>query len=263
MISQQAATEHLKFDWNRVHDLEEWKTIEMLPSGGRIVYTRYIWLASAFIVFLFFGFGRDATRMYAKGLQAVGLGRCLPFLKNNNLQTSPRTASHSGTINSMSSKARLVFSRKSTSSRSWATDSRSSKATSPSMAEPLSPKTMRHMETVQEKYQDPAPSAAKLSAARLPGWLTGSRTAPSDIEKNAPTAPKRTYNHSGFQRLTSPFRSVTPSEEMPVPMNNIMKRQDVTVHSTVAAGSPFSSSRVADQGGVLVRKDVRQGSEVA
>lgn len=84
----------------------------------------------------------------------------------------------------------------------------------------------------------------------------------SDVERNLPAAPQDIHR-SGFHRLTSPFRPVTAGEEMPVPMN-IMKTQDVTVHSTVAAGarSP-SDSRVVDQGGVMVRKDVRQGSEVA
>jgi len=45
---------------------------------------------------------------------------------------------------------------------------------------------------------------------------------------------------------------------------NIMKTHGVTVKSTVAAGPISPKSRFAAyQGGVLVRKDIRQGSEVA
>lgn len=264
MISRQAAVQHEPFDWSRDHDPRSWETIEKSPSYGQIVYTRYIWLGGAVVIFLFFGFGRDACGMYAKGLRAVRLNRCFPALRNNT-QTPTRNASQSSTISSIGSKAKLVFGRKSNSAsqsvKSWATDSRSSKATASSMAEPLSPKTMQHLETVQEHSRMPAPNGHTFTT-RLSGWVGGRKTATSDVEKNLPAAPQDAHC-SGFRRLTSPFRPVMAGEEMPMPMN-IMRTQDVTVHSTVVAGarSP-STSRVENQGVVMVKKDVRQGSEVA
>ena len=273
VISRQAAVKHIQFVWDRVHNPDAWNTIEMAASGGRIGYPRYIWLGSAAMVFLFFGFGRDASRMYAKGLRGLGLGRCLPFL--NDHQTPGRAASHTETINSVGSKARLLFGRKSSSPsqsvKSWATDSRSSKGTDYSMAEPLSPKTTKHLETVQEnsRMQTPMHSVPKPTEgapkSRLVYWR--SQHAAADVEKNLPAALKDVHSRSGFQRLTSPFRSVATTknkqEEMALPMH-VLKTHDVTVKSAIAADPlPPKSRFAADQGGVTVRKDMRQGSEVA
>ena len=231
-IKQSANVAHMPFDWALVHNPELWDDILKLPSGGSVFYTRYVWLVSAFLVFIFFGFGRDASRMYAKGLRAVGLGRCLPFLKAD--QTSARNPSQSGTINSVTSKARLLLERKSSSVKSWATDSSFSKATASSISEPLSPKTAKHLETVQESFRAPTTPApvAGVFTSRLPAWFGGHRNAASDdLEKNLSATPK----HAGFHRLTSPFRPVVARRELAVPMNNIMKTQDVTVHSVAVA----------------------------
>lgn len=230
-IKQAADVPHVPFDWALVHDPDFWAQIDKKPSHGSVIYTRYVWLVSAFMVFVFFGFGRDAGRMYARGLRAVGLGNCLPFLKTD--QTPVRSTSQSGTVNSVSSKARLMFGRKSSSMKSWASDSRSSKATSSSMAEPLSPKTAKHLETVQESFRVPKMPAPAASAftSRLPAWFGRGRNAASDdLEKSLLATPK----HTGLHRLTSPFRPVLASRQPAVPMNNIMRTQDVTVQSSAA-----------------------------
>jgi hypothetical protein len=205
-----------------------------LPSDGRIAYTRYIWLMSAFMVFLFFGFGRDASRMYAKGLRGIGLDKCFSCLKSDRMHA--RNTSQSGTINSVSSKAKLLFGRKgssvSPSVKSWAIDSRSSKATASSMAEPLSPRTSKHLETVQESSRAPTTPAPVAGAfhSRAPGWLATRGGVVADIEKNLPATPKP----SGIRRLTSPFRSATASNDSAVPMNNIMRTQDVVIQTSLA-----------------------------
>jgi pheromone a factor receptor len=232
-IKRAASVAHVPFDWALVHDMEFWGQIEKKPSNGSVIYTRYVWMLSALMVFVFFGFGRDAGKMYARGLRAVGLGNCLPFLKAKN-QTPVRSTSQSGTINSVGSKAKLMFGRKSISVKSWGTDSGSSKATSSSMAEPLSPKTAKHLETVQESFRGPtfpAPVAGAFSS-RLPTWFGGRRNGASDdVEKNLPATPK----HAGFHRLTSPFRPVVAKREPAVPMHNIMRTQDITVQSVAVA----------------------------
>lgn len=232
LIKKAASVAHVPFDWALVHDPDVWGKIEKSPSNGSVIYTRYVWLLSAFMVFVFFGFGRDAGKMYARGLRAVGLGGCLPFHKVDH-QIPVRSTSQSGTINSVGSKARLMFGRKSSSVKSWGTDSGSSKATS-SMAEPLSPKTAKHLETVQESFRGPttpAPVAGAITS-RLPTWFGGRRNVASDdLEKALPATPK----HAGFHRLTSPFRPVVMSREPAVPMNNIMRTQDITVQSVAVA----------------------------
>jgi hypothetical protein len=282
VISRVAAVKHVPFKWADVHNAANWSTIDMIPSGGRVDVARYVWLGAAVMVFLIFGFGRDASRNYAKGLRALGLARCLPFLNNDRLAATPRATVHAGTMNSVSSKARIMFGRKGSSSpthsvKSWATDSRSSKATDHSMAEPLSPKTMKHLETVQENSRMPTPmlgSASKQPAegpikSRYAVWM-GERhlhAATADVEKNLPAAPKDVHSRSGFQRLTSPFRAASLEhgrQEVDLPMDVLETRGATTVRSTVAAGPPSPKSRVAaGQGGVLVSRDIRQGSEVA
>ena len=123
--------------------------------------------------------------------------------------------------------------RKSSAAKPWAFGSRLLKATSSSMAEPLSPETAKHFQTVQESFRDPkipAPAAGGLTS-RLPAWFGGHRNAASDdLEKNLLAMEKQT----GFQRLTSPFRPVVASRVPAVPMNNIMRTQDVTVQSSAA-----------------------------
>jgi pheromone a factor receptor len=119
-IIKQAGVPHLPFDWALVHDPGSWAEIQKLPSFGIVLPTRSVWLVSAFLVFVFFGFGRDASRMYARGLRAVGLGKCLPCLLVD--QIPARSTSQSGTISSVGSKAKLMFGRKGGSVRSWSTD---------------------------------------------------------------------------------------------------------------------------------------------
>lgn len=139
------------------------------------------------------------------------------------------------------------------------------------MAQPLSPKTMKHLETVQEnsrmQTQSPTPtSAGGATTPRFAFWR--GQHAAADVEKNLPATPKDVHNscRSGFQRLTSPFRSAAAWEREQrleaLPMDDM--KTHVTVKSTVAAGPVSPKSRfAADQSGVLVRKEIRQGSEVA
>jgi hypothetical protein len=105
--------------------------------------------------------------------------------------------------------------------------------------------------------------------SRYAFWM-GERSlhaATADVEKNLPVAPKDVHSRSGFQRLTSPFRAASLERgrhEVELPMNVLESHGATTVRSTVAAGPPSPKSRVAaEQRGVLVSRDIRQGSEVA
>ena len=98
----------------------------MIPSGGSIVFDRWIWLSCGFVVLVFFGLGRDAVNMYRKNLLAVGLGKLFPCLRLE------YRGSITGAIGSYGSKARMLFSRKSTSSNSTSERSQISTSSDPS-----------------------------------------------------------------------------------------------------------------------------------
>lgn len=182
VIAQQTKTPHQPFDWNYTHNATKWDNVPMFPSNGMVNYTRYIWLGAGVCVFLFFGFGRDATRMYAQGLRAIGLDRCFLALRLENQSRvastrNSRAASVTGTFTSVSSKAKMLFTRKSSSpsptdsQKTWATDSRSSNFTASADAEAVSPRTMTFLETVREDPGRSAPETAETAKNRLSTWL--------------------------------------------------------------------------------------------
>lgn len=213
-------------------------------SHGSVLYIRYIWLVVGFLIFLAFGLGKDAVKMYKQALLSLGLGRCMPSLREG---TSPRAGSATGTLSSFSSKAKLMFGRKSsrmsTSDKTWATGSNSSKATaSCSDDTPISPKT----------------TAFADHASEVPAF---------DIEKNTIT-----LQPTRFQRLTGAFK---PSKTRPSHAEasreqgmdlDILVNKDITISSTISAGErspslPPVDSQSRDE--VHVRREVRQGSEAA
>jgi pheromone a factor receptor len=119
----------LGFDWAQTHHPTQydWNTIFLIPSGCAILFDRYIWLAGGLLIFLTFGFGREATKIYREILVKIGLARCFPALLQTGHPTATSTTGCSGgkwisiMTSSMSSKVRLVFPsriRDNTSSRS-------------------------------------------------------------------------------------------------------------------------------------------------
>lgn len=131
---------------------------------------------------------------------------------------------------------------------------------------------MQQLETVRENPGMADPKVDGI-ASHLPVWLGGRRNMPaSDMEKGLalPQSDQTsTRTQSGFYRLTSPFRSMAAAHgaQEEVSMNNIMRRQDITIHSSVVAGrigsADLNDRRHATQDGVMVKKEVRQGSQVA
>ena len=53
----------------------------MVPAFGVVSFDRWIQAGAGFLVFFFFGMGRDAMKGYREGLLMVGLGRVFPSLK--------------------------------------------------------------------------------------------------------------------------------------------------------------------------------------
>ena len=170
---------------------------------------------------------------------------CMPSLRKG---STPRAGSVAATLTSVSSKAKLVFSRKSSpttgASKTWATDSGSSKITASSEDDPISLKTTTFLEAVHE-----GPSSDK------------------DIEKGMPI-----LQPTRFQRLTAAFSPAKKRPSLAEVRHNdgmdldVLVNKDFTVSSTVSAGErspslPPMTAQSRDE--VYVRREVRQGSEVA
>lgn len=105
----------LPYSWSYVHG-PQWGEIEKTPMLGQVFFDRWIHVVAGYLLFVFFGFGNDATLMYRSALLKLGFGRCFPGLKHPHLRNmSQRQGSSSSGFGSFSSKARLLFKRKSSS----------------------------------------------------------------------------------------------------------------------------------------------------
>ena len=224
----------------------------MVPSEGRILYDRYVWLGAGVCVFLFFGFGKDAVSMYRSALLGFGLGKVIPILDPDHRSSK---GSMAGTLSSIGSKAKLYFKRKDSVS-TWTTDSDVSRSTS--TTSPLSPKQITFLETISEH----PPTPAKTS--RISGWLKAQSSQPSDTGRGRPSQLDESRLKRLTTRLLSKKATATPTNN-PLPLGNITGQQ-VTVEAEVSSGLPsptlMEHFRTTSEE-VLVRKEVRQGSEIA
>ena len=109
---------HHPYSWRRVHAAGWSQRMVFVPAQGVVNFDRWTGVGSAYAIFVFFGFGRDATMMYRGWLMKLGFGRIYPALNHPHLAEKP---SHSGPqeqnfvlrrLGSVSSRARLIFQRK-------------------------------------------------------------------------------------------------------------------------------------------------------
>jgi pheromone a factor receptor len=90
------------YSWSLVHN--DWNVIIFLSSKAVPVYwNRYGWIVYGYIVFAFFGLGKDAKAMYGGWLISLGLGRIFPSL------LQPKGSSESSTwFRDRSSKMKML-----------------------------------------------------------------------------------------------------------------------------------------------------------
>lgn len=100
----------LPYTWDAVH-ASDWQIIDKYPMGGHVLYDRWIQVASGFCLFIFFGFGSDATLMYRSALLKIGLGRLFPALHHPHI-SKEQTGSSSGRFGSNGSRAKFAFRKK-------------------------------------------------------------------------------------------------------------------------------------------------------
>ncbi|CAI7603137.1 unnamed protein product [Penicillium glandicola] len=103
------------YSWSEMHR-NGWNTIDKVPIDGTVFFDRWTPVASGFMIFIFFGFGRDATRMYRTVFWYIGLGYCFPSLEppsdTHHSTPSPGHASTATTlVGSIGSRAKSLFSR--------------------------------------------------------------------------------------------------------------------------------------------------------
>lgn len=217
----------------------------MVPSNGEVYWDRWIWLPTGFCVFLFLGCGREAVGMYRDALLAVGLGRVVPALRRG---TEGETRPTVSTIGSMSSKAKMLFKRKSPASDTTSTAAISTASTTRSANnaedDPISPRTTTSLEAIGqvdvEQALPPTQQAQPHNSTSFFNGLTALFSTPRRQQQRNP--------------------NLTPS---PLPLTELLG-QSATMRATVSAGQrPVSLVRHVRHVGsdVLVRKEVRQGSE--
>jgi len=238
------------FHWSVAHNPALWNDIRLVPSNGHIIYVPYVWLAEAFTVFIFFGFGKEAVNMYRSGLLTLGFGRVFPSLHPEHV----RQGSVTSTIRSFGSKAKLLFKRKS-SALSY-TDSYTSRTVS--AVSPASPNDGTFLATIDEQDSEKRSRDATLSSSRLNDQTR-------DIEKaTTHREPSSTWTRlvSAFITRRSKGRSTTDALAL-----TGLTDQHSAARSDISTGerSPtlFLHPQTHMPCEVIVRKEVRLGVEPA
>jgi pheromone a factor receptor len=102
------------YSWSRNHQNSSWYHIQKMEAYGDVFFDRWTPVASGFMIFIFFGFGRDATRMYRTVFWYLGLGYCFPSIEpptdSHNTPTPPHGSASSTLVESISSRAKSLFS---------------------------------------------------------------------------------------------------------------------------------------------------------
>lgn len=102
------------YSWSQIHG-PEWYVIKQFPTQGQVFFDRYLPIAMGLMIFIFFGFGRDSTRMYRTALWYIGLGYCFPGVTRPvDSHATPRPANSSGAttlVESTASRAKQFFNR--------------------------------------------------------------------------------------------------------------------------------------------------------
>lgn len=69
------------YRWSEVHGSRWWDII-LVPSGGAVLFDRWMQIGAGLALFLLFGLGQDAKAMYRRWLVNIGLRRCFPCLRS-------------------------------------------------------------------------------------------------------------------------------------------------------------------------------------
>lgn len=107
----------LPYSWSEIH-ASDWQVVTKVPTGGQVEMDRWIHVAAGFCLFIFFGFGSDATLMYRSALLKIGLGRWFPALHHPHISSKEQTSSSTSRFGSIGSRAKMAFRHRHESMRS-------------------------------------------------------------------------------------------------------------------------------------------------
>ncbi len=111
VLYQNSIVPLISYDWSLVHG-PLWGDITVIPTGGTVIFDRWVQIAFGFAVFLFFGLGHDAVEMYRTWLLKLGLERIFPSLRRRDRAMRNQNCSNSSQAESTSSRARLFITKK-------------------------------------------------------------------------------------------------------------------------------------------------------
>ena len=69
----------IPYSWSRIHGPAWWDII-LIPTNGSVTFDRWVQLAVGLTIFVFFGLGHDAMKMYRRCLVKLGFGKVFPSL---------------------------------------------------------------------------------------------------------------------------------------------------------------------------------------
>ena len=103
------------YSWHEIHYGPAWDSIPLVTMDGTVSFDRWIQVATGYIAFLSFGFGRDAVAMYQQCFSKTGLDKVSSKLKSlvssstgSRSQSSPRN-SFPTHVSSFGSRTRPIF----------------------------------------------------------------------------------------------------------------------------------------------------------
>ena len=69
----------IPYSWSRIHG-PAWGDIILIPTNGSVTFDHWVQLAVGLTIFIFFGLGHDAMKMYRQCLVKLGFGKLFPSL---------------------------------------------------------------------------------------------------------------------------------------------------------------------------------------
>ncbi|KAI9372530.1 pheromone A receptor-domain-containing protein [Aspergillus egyptiacus] len=141
-----------QYSWSELHD-PAWHQIVMVPTNGEVLFDRWIPISAGFVLFVFFGCGRDASRMYRNFFQHLGLDCCFGPIQSTASGSSPQN-----TADSYGSRARLLL--------PWSRNQTTKNATYHSSKTDSADGSCKDLEKGTETHRDRVPEQS-----RKPTWL--------------------------------------------------------------------------------------------
>lgn len=97
------------FSWTEVH--ADWNVIQLYPSNGMVKPEMWGSIVGGWLIFIFFGTGAEAKKMYRGWLVALGAGKIWPSLLEEPMRTGNNGSSDKWKL--FAGKAKSMFSKRS------------------------------------------------------------------------------------------------------------------------------------------------------